>query len=132
MNRGLHPFIVFRAVLISILLVVYVLGAVGTGVLNEIAGHHPEHSHSIEKESDPCHRTIFHQDKIHGCKHTSHISKIEKCNCGHTLFSGYVIPRSFSIGKELFNLYYSYFFPTSALLSESHPEITLRGPPHYR
>ncbi len=41
--------------------------------------------HTVDQEKDSCHRAIFHQQKEDGCKHKSHISKIEKCNLCHAL-----------------------------------------------
>jgi hypothetical protein len=35
--------------------------------------------HSIEKESDPCHKNIYHQQKASGCEHKSHITENVKC-----------------------------------------------------
>jgi hypothetical protein len=128
-NRGHQTFMIFRTVLVSMILTVYVLGAIGFNVLHEIIHDHPEQSHSLQQEKDLCHRALFHQDKSHGCKHTTHISKVDKCNFSHTLFSGYTLPGAFSIGKELINTNYFHCNSPIAVLSESHSEITLRGPP---
>jgi hypothetical protein len=40
--------------------------------------------HSAEKESDPCHKNIYHQQKETGCEHKSHITENTKCSfCEH-------------------------------------------------
>ena len=35
--------------------------------------------HSVEKEGDPCHKNIYHQQKASGCEHKSHIIQNTKC-----------------------------------------------------
>ena len=35
--------------------------------------------HSPEQENDPCHQSIYHQQRDSGCEHKSHISENEKC-----------------------------------------------------
>ena len=36
--------------------------------------------HSAEKENDPCHKNIYHQQKESGCEHKSHITENSKCS----------------------------------------------------
>ena len=35
--------------------------------------------HSAKKESDPCHKNVYHQQKKSGCEHKSHITENTKC-----------------------------------------------------
>ncbi|MBL7870650.1 MAG: hypothetical protein JNM78_03490 [Cyclobacteriaceae bacterium] len=41
--------------------------------------------HTVDQEKDSCHRTIYHQEKEDGCKHKTHISKVEQCTLCHAL-----------------------------------------------
>lgn len=54
--------------------------AAQTGMLHDHAhGHEHEHVlHDQTAESDPCHRSIYHGDKSHGCKHDAHLIKDRK------------------------------------------------------
>jgi hypothetical protein len=35
--------------------------------------------HSPEQEVNPCHKSIYHQQRENGCEHRSHVSAITKC-----------------------------------------------------
>jgi hypothetical protein len=35
--------------------------------------------HSVEQESNPCHKSIYHQESKKGCEHKSHITENTKC-----------------------------------------------------
>ena len=43
---------------------------------------------SVEEEANACHRTIYHNDSVMGCKHTTHVNppihKCELCSILHT------------------------------------------------
>lgn len=35
--------------------------------------------HSVEQESNPCHKSVYHQEAEKGCEHKSHITENTKC-----------------------------------------------------
>lgn len=63
-----------------LLLVLYSLAAFKVDSFHEVfhAGELAE-LHSPEQESNPCHKSIYHQTAEQGCAHKSHITENTKC-----------------------------------------------------
>jgi len=55
--------------------------------------HRTSHAevHTKEVEKDPCHRSLYHQDKQAGCAHNSHYSKSDDCSLCDFIVSSRVI-----------------------------------------
>lgn len=53
-----------------------------------------EVNHSPAQEKDPCHRSIYHQDDVHGCHHRAHILPVKEGPNFYRLarHSDYVVP----------------------------------------
>lgn len=69
------------SILTLVLLLVYAASALRLNSIHQL--FHAEkitELHSAEKESDPCHKNIYHQQKESGCEHKSHITENTKCN----------------------------------------------------
>lgn len=63
----------------------YIIGNSPGEALHKLFHNQETVVHTVDQEKDSCHRTIFHQEKEDGCKHKSHISKVEKCTLCHAL-----------------------------------------------
>ncbi len=66
----------------TLLLTIYCLGSIEFEGIHE-ALHAKEHTETAEK--NPCHRSIYHQDK-NACKHTTHVSEVKTCLLCHLIF----------------------------------------------
>jgi hypothetical protein len=42
--------------------------------------HNPPELHASEQEADPCHRSIYHQERSGACEHSTHIIDNHKCS----------------------------------------------------
>jgi len=75
-----------KVLAVVVLAVAYIIGNSPDEALHKLF-HNQEVTvvHTIDQEKDSCHRTIYHQEKEDGCKHKSHISKVDKCNLCHAL-----------------------------------------------
>lgn len=87
--------------------------------------------HSLEHESDPCHKSIYHQQSEKGCHHQSHLSSNTKCPlCEHKVSSDelcFILEKDQTI---------NYSTSSEILVKEnlSSPSIFLssgRAPPQY-
>ncbi len=75
-----------KVLAVVLLAAAYVIGNSPGEALHKL--FHPQEVtvvHTVDQEKDSCHRTIYHQEKEDGCKHKSHVSKVEKCNLCHAL-----------------------------------------------
>jgi len=62
------------------LLLLYIAGSAPLDILHSFAHRHEVSvEHSDEQESDPCHRSIYHNDQ-QGCTHETHVVQSDKCH----------------------------------------------------
>lgn len=130
-NKTIH--IVARASRVCLALIVaiaYLLGSVSFEALHKlIAGHSQTIAHTQEQEQDPCHITLFHQERTGGCEHTTHIVEIDNCTlCDHSL------PALLALLPEVLSTPTQYTNHTvTEVLSTSKEAVTLytsgRAPP---
>ncbi|MBK9270829.1 MAG: hypothetical protein IPM48_04470 [Saprospiraceae bacterium] len=118
-----------------ILILVYVFGW-SLSTLSFLHNHHHhscDHSvaHDITAESDPCHRSIFHADKVNGCKHDGHFQNTKKeCFlCSDHFASDVLISKIFLFRKLDFSkeTYCNFYDHSSSRTSTT--QLT-RGPPY--
>jgi hypothetical protein len=70
---------------VVILATAYIIGNSPGEALHKLFHNQETVVHTVDQEKDSCHRTIYHQEKEDGCKHKSHISKVDKCTLCHAL-----------------------------------------------
>ena len=114
-----------------LMICIYLLAIFQTnGSYFHVHEHDVEISHNPELEKDACHRTIYHRDLNHGCKHPSHLTKENK-RC--TLCEGILIldKTSFEISVFYLNFHTSQEIYPYSSLSESilKSELKNKGPP---
>ena len=75
----LRRLITFSSVIACILL--YIIGSVEIESIHGLS-HESDHAeiHTIESESDPCHVSLYHQERSGACDHEAHISKNNTCS----------------------------------------------------
>jgi hypothetical protein len=63
-----------------LLLALYAAAALKVDSIHELI-HSTEFAelHSVEQESNPCHKSVYHQEAENGCEHKSHITENTKC-----------------------------------------------------
>lgn len=69
---------------VILLLFLYVLGASNIESFHSLF-HEQEATvlHSEQNDANPCHITLYHQDRDGGCHHDSHLVKEDKCSFCH-------------------------------------------------
>jgi hypothetical protein len=81
--------IFIRASRVSLALVMamaYLLGSVSFESLHKLVADHPVIEHTQEHEQDPCHITLFHNERAGGCEHSTHLAEVDTCTlCDHSL-----------------------------------------------
>lgn len=89
MNRTKAIRILFQASRITLALamvLVYLLSSVSFESLHQLVTDHPVIEHTLEHEQDPCHITLFHDERAGGCEHTTHVAEVDTCTlCDHSL-----------------------------------------------
>ncbi len=71
----------------ALMLAVYATGAIGVDFFHHsLHDHAGQVVHTEEAETDPCHLSIYHQDREDGCEHKAHITKADKCKYSHVVF----------------------------------------------
>lgn len=66
------------------LLLLYALGSSNFQFFHSLLHEHlATELHTDQNEADPCHITLYHQDRDGGCDHDSHIVKHESCSLCH-------------------------------------------------
>lgn len=70
-----------RQVALVLLLALYSAAALKVDSFHELF-HAQEIAtlHSPQQESNPCHRSVYHQESQKGCTHKSHLSENDKCS----------------------------------------------------
>ena len=85
--------------------------------------------HSIEKENDPCHKNIYHQQKQSGCEHKSHITGSTKCPlCEHHSNSKEILTQGFADAGIFQSLVFTFHYKEKGL-SSTLLSFSGRGPP---
>jgi hypothetical protein len=73
-RQRLTPFLCFT------MLVFFVIGNLQVESLHQfLHSHQHTVSHTEVQESDPCHRSLYHNDQKRGCGHQSHLIVSDKC-----------------------------------------------------
>ena len=86
--------------------------------------------HSVEKESDPCHKNIYHQQKASGCAHKSHITQNTKCTiCEYNNANSKEILSGQDTAIQLFQSAELKIYFNEGSLSSYTIRISGRGPP---
>jgi hypothetical protein len=81
-----------RACSVLVLLFLYILGSVEIESLHSFS-HEQEFSqlHSSENEADPCHISVYHEQRSQGCDHPTHVAKADKCSlCDSQLHNAHI------------------------------------------
>ena len=93
------------------LLLIYLASSIRLGSIHQL--FHAEkitELHTVEKETDPCHKSIYHHQKEKGCEHKSHITQNTKCPfCEHNANSKTILDAQFLLSD--------YIKPTELILS---------------
>lgn len=85
--------------------------------------------HTAEKETDPCHKNIYHQQKSKGCEHKSHITQSTKCPfCEHSANSKTILDEQTTLSHFVTQDVLIEFFQETDH-SYFNSEITGRSPP---
>jgi hypothetical protein len=85
MRKNKHA---FKRCFAILLLAFYIIGNTQIEAIHGFFHSHGSSiTHSSEQENDPCHRTIYHDDKSYGCEHRSHLTRVEKCVLCHIIVS---------------------------------------------
>jgi hypothetical protein len=74
-----------KVLAVVLLATAYIIGNSPGEALHKLFHNQETVVHTVDQEKDSCHRTIYHQEKEDGCKHKSHISKVDKCTLCHAL-----------------------------------------------
>lgn len=85
--------------------------------------------HSAEKEQDPCHKNIYHQQKESGCAHKSHITQNNKCPlCEHSTSAKVILSAEGDFEACLPSRVFEYSF-SEAIPDEMNCRTSGRSPP---
>jgi len=112
--------------------ILYGFGMIGLDVLHH-AGHNHDHAehHSVELESDACHRAIFHGDLSLGCEHTSHLHEVDLgcdlCDVITNREDVYFVSSDLSLFEEASSILEGANLAFQAQSSQS--VVGIRGPP---
>lgn len=69
-----------KAYSILLLVLLYLVGSARIESVHQLFVQHAAPVlHAQEQEKDPCHRSIYHQERSADCKHTTHIVDNHKC-----------------------------------------------------
>ncbi len=85
-NRSKIVVAIARGCGLALLLAVYVLGSSNIYVHGFLSHHPLPDQHAAEVENDPCHISLYHQERDGGCEHDTHLVAIEKCAFCHLAF----------------------------------------------
>lgn len=98
----------FKSCMVILFLFLYFLGSSDIISLHKFSHQYREAElHSVQNERDPCHVTVYHQQRDGGCGHTSHFVKGDKCSICDIQFhsnpieevSVIVLPLTFNIAS---------------------------------
>lgn len=85
------------------LLLIYVASSIRLDSIHQL--FHAENItelHSVEKETNPCHRNIYHQQNGKGCEHKSHLTQNSKCPfCEHSTNSKTILTEQIELSSHL-------------------------------
>jgi hypothetical protein len=76
-----------------VVLFLYILGSAPVTILHQyIHSRNVVEAYTVEREKNPCDRSVYETGRIASCGHQAHIVKIEKCNlCGVTVHNDHVV-----------------------------------------
>lgn len=110
------------------LLFLYFLGSSGIESIHKFF-HEEVVLHTAEDESDPCHLTLYHQQRDGSCDHTSHFVEKEKCSLCGIQFHYNPIAEVSAIGLPIsFNLVSAPLL-LKLIIEEVDYQFTGRAPP---
>ena len=117
--------------------IAFLMGYLLAFVINELHPilsheHHNSHEHcSDEKEKDPCHRLVFHNDINISCEHDGHFHEPKhECDLCDVLLAQFDFPKIKSFDFKIFKSETCDFsFEEKIFLRFSNHSIFLRGPP---
>lgn len=75
-NRGV-------SLLVLLLLLVYLGGVFEFESIHGLIHEPKAEVHSVQHELDPCHQSLYHQERNQGCEHKYHLTKQDKCPLCH-------------------------------------------------
>ena len=94
------------------LLLIYIASSVRLDSIHQL--FHAENIselHSAEKETNPCHKNIYHQEKGKGCEHKSHITQNSKCPfCEHSANSKTILETQIALSEPFHQIDLVIFF----------------------
>lgn len=120
----------WKAYVVFCLLLAYGLQGVSIEFLHGFVHDHAAESvHTIEAESDACHRNIYHGDKENGCRHTAHVKKNNKCSFSEFCSaSKHIAPER--IATQLFvSVFYLAPCTSTFFIAEKTNHLPSRAPP---
>ena len=124
-----HHRLIFQSWMSAFLLFLYITCTISSDLAHQIIHSHVDvELHFALNESDPCHKVIYHE-KDNGCKHTSHLNKVEKCKHCHILFHSDQVTLSATTSKITFHNFVALTSLMPVTLSGIDLQQSLRGPP---
>ena len=70
-----------KAYSVVLLLLLYIVGSSRIESIHQLfVQHSPPVLHAVAQEADPCHRSIYHQERSSDCKHSKHFVDNHKCS----------------------------------------------------
>lgn len=120
----------WRSVIAVWLLVIYAAGTISVDLLHHVV-HDDTHSesHSEVAEQDPCHTTLFHNNKTTGCDHKTHVTAPPKCKYSHVVFKSLQVIVITSPAKEVLSGSPVQFVYRFFVIESTRHTQPLRGPP---
>jgi ferredoxin len=81
MIRTANVIKLFRQICWVLLLALYAAASLKVDSFHELFhAQEIKELHSAEQESNPCHKSVYHQQTENGCEHKSHITENTKCS----------------------------------------------------
>jgi len=122
---------IFQLLKISLMISLVFLYFIGSSRIESIHKifHKDVVLHTATDESDPCHLTLYHQQRDGGCEHTSHFVEKERCSLCGIQFHSNPIAEVSAIGLPIsFNLVSTPLF-LKLIIEEVDYQFTGRAPP---
>lgn len=89
------------------LAIFYLIGSANVEVFHKIFHEHesPE-LHTAEIENDPCHVSVYHQERSEGCDHRTHLVKKSKCSLADSYAQNpqVLVRNTVSLARPVFHL----------------------------
>lgn len=124
---GQNIFQLLKSSMVIFLLFLYFLGSSGIEFPHKF--FHEDVLHTAQDESDPCHLTLYHQQRDGGCEHTSHFVEEGTCAlCDIQFQSIQIVEGSAIVLPITFNLISAPLF-LKLYIEEVDYQFTGRAPP---